>query len=677
MSARVAEGSNPKGGASPVVRDVDARAWLLRILAVAALLYLPSLRNGFVLDDVPQILLNRHIREWSFIWKSLGNNALWFVDPAHPPPVSYYRPLQNIWYALNFHLFGLQPAGWHAAMLALHLLNVWLVFRIALRLTADGDRGDCAAALGAAALFGLMPVHAEAIVFAAAIATPLSAAFELSAFEFYLRWRDAGGRPSRDLAISLGLFGAALLSYDCAAVFPGLIATHGFILGAGECHQTNQTDGQFRGRARAALESTWPYAIALAAYLVSRFWALGFLYRPNLGNHLSIAEAIFTIPAALASYTALLAIPWLAGPGHQLGFVSSVAALGFWLPTFGLLALCLAAFLILRPQPHHSLYLFCGAWIAIALSPILNLAALFPPAAIQDRYLYLPSVGFCILAADLAIGLVRMRPSWKIPLAAGAAGIVLLYAIPLISAENYWRNEVTVYSRFVNQAPKVAAYRGGLGMALLARGELSAARDQLETARKLAPNDAENLYDLAQVDDRLGDRTAAAQAMAKWLRHLPHPSPRDFTKVALFADAAGDVDGARADLANAATLPGGAIPADVARAQILYRHGDAKNAELKLRDLLRSAPEDGDVLAALGSMLAEEHRDSEALPFLMHAAALSPRDPDRHYEAATVLHRMGREREAREECARTLVDAPYDPNALALMAAIEHGDAAQ
>jgi len=37
---------------------------------------------------------------------------------------------RGIWFRINYHLFGFNPTGWHVAMVALHLLAVWLAFKI-------------------------------------------------------------------------------------------------------------------------------------------------------------------------------------------------------------------------------------------------------------------------------------------------------------------------------------------------------------------------------------------------------------------------------------------------------------------------------------------------------------------------------------------------------------------
>ncbi|HUO05052.1 MAG TPA: tetratricopeptide repeat protein [Candidatus Binataceae bacterium] len=663
-------------GAKLVVRPGTERVWLIRILIVTALFYSRSLGNEFVLDDLPQIVLNRYIASWSFVWKSLVNNALWFVDPLHPPPVSYYRPLQNIWSALNFHLFGLNPIGWHAAMLALHLLVVVLVFRLASILTRSPFTG-----LLAAALFAWMPVHAEAVVWPAAVATPLSAAFELAAFEFYLRSRGGGAnnhsRPG--LAISLGLFAGALLSYDKAIEFPALIAAYAYIFPrelVGENRAVEKAAAApISTRGSAALIAAWPYVLVTVAYITLRYWVLGFVFHSNLGSDLTAREAVLTVPAAITRYVALLVFPWMADPAHPLDFAGSVAQAEFLLPATALTALFISGFFLFRAHRHRRLYLFCAAWMLITLGPILKLDALFPLAAIQDRYLYLPSFGFCVIAADIAAGFVAegertARIAW---VATAAVGI--FYGWNLFSVQQYWHDEVALIRRHVQKSPEAAAYHGGLGMALVARGQYADARTELEIAKKLSPGDTENLYDLALVEERLGDSRAAAEEMNAWLEHIKSPSPDAYAKAALFADAAGDTTGANAALARAAAIPGGAEVATVTRAQVLLRHGDSKTAERELRKVLDRHPLNVAALGALGALLSDNRHYDEALDVLQRAASISPEDPNLHYQLATTLYQLGRNPEAQAECAVALSRAPYDPNARALMAQIERGGA--
>ncbi|HUO04002.1 MAG TPA: tetratricopeptide repeat protein [Candidatus Binataceae bacterium] len=668
--------------------DAQSGTWLAAILAATAVLYSRSLGNKFVGDDWPDIANNPYIRDWSFIWKSMVRDRAWYVDPAHLPQSAHYRPLKNIWNALNFHLFGTDPCGYHATLIGLHLIMVWLVFRVAAQLTADRST-----ALLSAALFALMPVHAEVVSWPTSIEVLLCALFELTAFEFYLRWLSTYGSAERHglrwRILSLGNFGGALLSYEPAVMFPLLIAVHAFIIGKSD----NDRQVPLLRRIHAVLVATWPYAVVLAAYFGLRFWVFGFFIHPqfrgwtiyappqivnsaNSGRPLmtNAVGSLWTtvgivgqrILALIAMYTMLLVVPWLAGPAHPM-------ADGMWnsgQSDFSLLIAGIAAALgilsfSLWPHPHRRLRLFCTIWVPTAVGVLMG------AYTAADRWAYLPSFGFCLLIADVAVFSGRESRARAKVVGAVIVVIIVTYASVLFSMQSYWYDDASATSALVEAYPKVAAFHSSLASALEARGDLAAARRQYEESISLSANpDAEQVHYLAHVDQRLGDNAAAARAMTDWFKRLKQPTPDNCIELALADDAAGDSDGAKAALMQAAALPGSAEVTALADVQIRLRHGDHRRCEGILRELLRRHPDNKQALLDLGTVLVADNRRDEALAVYRRAVARLSYAPDIHYKIALLLHQMGRNAEAREECRAALAQAPNDARVQALMSAI-------
>ncbi len=118
----------------------------LAALALTLMVYLRCIGNAFVYDDNEMILINRSIGDWAMMWRSFVNDSWWFRNPQKLPQSAYYRPLQDVWLSANYHLFGFAPPGWHLMTIAVHLIAVWLVFRIARELTdtrwTPDHRGD-------------------------------------------------------------------------------------------------------------------------------------------------------------------------------------------------------------------------------------------------------------------------------------------------------------------------------------------------------------------------------------------------------------------------------------------------------------------------------------------------------------------------------------------------------
>ncbi|MGH7815591.1 MAG: tetratricopeptide repeat protein [Candidatus Binataceae bacterium] len=645
--------------------DARTGAWLAAIIIGAALIYLRSLGNEFVFDDLAQIVHNPHLSEWSFAPRSFVNDVVWFRDPFHLPQSPYYRPLHDLWLWVNFQLFGFHPTGWHAATIALHLLTLWLVFRVAVKLS-----GDRSAGLLTTALFATMPIHAAVVAYPAAVAAALCAMFELAAFDCYLRWRSslsAGGPRHRSLALSLGFFAGGLLSYEAAVVFPILVSVHAYIFGHERDSGKDATTAIAR-RAGAAVAAAWPYALEAAAYLALREWVLGFAVEPNFRILMTPAQVALTIPAALAMYATLLVAPWQAGPAHHLGIVRSAASPEFYLSVVGLTSLCAAGYFALRRNSRYRIYLFSAAWILISLAPALDVGRLVIGVLIQDRYVYLASFGFCLMASDLIVSLAQFYRSKAAVVWLGVAAALIGSAVLLAAQLRYWKDGVVLAKRCIEESPDAEMWHNQLGIALRSRGDLLGARRELERAAAIAPDDGFNLYQLGRLYARLGEPRRGERVMAVGLKQFPYPPPGGDAELALVADAAGDAKGSAAAIAQAEKVPGGADAADLARARIEFRRGDAHGAEKTLRGLLARSPNNAEALAILGAVLSAEHRYVEALAAVRRAAAIDPQQPLLHYLIALALHQMGHDPEARAECAIALAGAPNDPGARGLMA---------
>ncbi|HUO05721.1 MAG TPA: tetratricopeptide repeat protein [Candidatus Binataceae bacterium] len=654
---------HPASGAPVATFGADPRVWLVALLIVTAGVYSRSLADGFVFDERLNIIVNRYIGDWSFVWKSLFNDDWWFRDPLHLPQGSYYRPLTNVWLAINYHLFGLQPARWHAMMIAVHLVVACLVFRVSSLLSKN-----LWTALLAAALFALMPLDTEVVV--VSFGPALSAAFQLSALGIYLRRADSplfDTNQSRWLALSLALYAGALLSYEASVMFPLLVAAHAAIFRPPLVRKHEPASPTLGDRAREAFDAAWPYALAAAGYLALRVWVLGFITRQSPDQAATPLEVVLTIPAVIASYLMLLATPWLAGPAHALDFVQSAAEPEFYLSVIGLIILAACAFIALRNHPHRRLYLFCAAWFFLTLAPMLNLGGLAVKTIVQDRYLYIPWIGLCFMIADMAVTFAAGSEvkSFIVWIVSGA--ILTSYAAVLNSVQGYWKDDATVYMRCIELAPKIAFCHSGLATVLKTRGNIAGALSELKTAVNLDPSDGKNLYELGRMHEEAGNRSDAVREMTDGLRLIANPPASGYARLAVAADAIGDSKAADDALAKAAKLPDGANPADLARARLSYRHGDNQAAEQKLREVLKRDPDNAEALSVLGTVLSAEHRYDDALAAVQRAAQLSPDKPMLHYLVALALYQMGRNSEARGECAIALAAEPDDYNARALM----------
>src|SRR3989338_6941211 len=101
-------------------------------------------QNGFIMDDYDFIVHWPLIQDWSHLYRFF----VWYIPPDGQ--LGIYSPLKTLFHALNYHLFGSNPFGYHVVSLIIHLISVFFVYRIAESLTRQP-----LAALISALLFSL------------------------------------------------------------------------------------------------------------------------------------------------------------------------------------------------------------------------------------------------------------------------------------------------------------------------------------------------------------------------------------------------------------------------------------------------------------------------------------------------------------------------------------------
>jgi len=295
------------------------------ILAVTFLAYAGTLACGFVFDDHILIVTNDSIRSWHYFPRYFTSH-IWSFRYPHLL-ANYYRPFFLTWLRLNDALFGLRPWGWHLTSVLAHVVVTYLVYRLCLRLTEDRWAAACAGLI-----FGLHPIHAEAVADITSIQEPLSTLFILGAILSFRRSREAGLRFWW-LAASLLLAAAALLSKESGMILPILVGGYAWIYGGYRGREVVSGEGgiSFSQRLRSALGASIPYWAVILIYVPLRIRVLkGFAH---VIAPLSFSTEIFTIPSVLLFYLRLLVWPSGLSCYYDTPYISSPGWSDFILPT--------------------------------------------------------------------------------------------------------------------------------------------------------------------------------------------------------------------------------------------------------------------------------------------------------------------------------------------------------
>src|SRR5262249_20644604 len=124
---------------------LSLQALLLVVITLAA--YHLALNAGFVWDDDSLVTDNLTLRSLA------GLRRLWLEPGAVLQ--SYPLPFTSFW--VDYHVWGLQPLGYHLVNVLLHASNALLVWFVLRRMRLPG-------AWMAAAIFALHPMQAESVV---------------------------------------------------------------------------------------------------------------------------------------------------------------------------------------------------------------------------------------------------------------------------------------------------------------------------------------------------------------------------------------------------------------------------------------------------------------------------------------------------------------------------------
>src|SRR5438477_8620520 len=133
-------------------------AW--RLLALWVLLlaaYSNSFHAGLVFDNDGLIAQDPRIREATpQNLRSILTGGYWYVNST----TGLYRPLTTFSYMLNYAVFGDGPCpeGYHWVNLALHSVNVGLVYALGILIF-----GESTPAFAMAAIWGLHPALTESV----------------------------------------------------------------------------------------------------------------------------------------------------------------------------------------------------------------------------------------------------------------------------------------------------------------------------------------------------------------------------------------------------------------------------------------------------------------------------------------------------------------------------------
>lgn len=556
---------------------IDSRPlWIPAIcLILVAICYANSLPNPFIQDDKLIVVANENIRQIA---------PLRAFTEAYWPNQRFggaYRPLTIFSFSVDYAIWGNWAPGFRLTNLVLHALNGWLVF-----LLAQSLLGSATAALAAAAVYVVHPVHTEAVAGIVGRNELLAAGLMFAAWLLFRKGR-AGW--------SAAVFFLSLMAKENAIIFPAIAILDIALLSGGGFRKV------FESRRRFAM-----LGLAAAAYIAVRFSVLGELGVPAnsqyMYGHLSSLQLWMTSGRVFLQYFRLILAPVDVAGLYEFNSIH-VASPGDWDAWLGLIvvaAAILCAVLLSKARPAVS---FAILFFFVALLPVSNWIVPIG-VLLGERFLYTPSFGAALLAGILWTRL----PSGQVRQLAGV-GFLGIATLLCMSHNLIWRNDFAFYANMVRVLPENVSGRLGYGLALQGKGRFDEAKAQFEAGLQNAPDSPALLASLASLTILTDPRKC--NDVQPMLQHALKGEPNHFQSFWV--------------MANCFALDGQLEKAD----EFYSRADDA-------------APwPDASLLYDWGLTLEASKKPAAALAVYERAAQISPETPDIQRKVAALRTKMG------------------------------------
>ena len=496
--------------------DSKDRRLYLAVAVCALVPYVPSLWNGFALDDLYIIVWNPLVHSLQGVWRA-------FAAPYWPPDLGgqMYRPLPLATFAVDWTLTHGHPVWFHAMNLLWHAGVAVIVTALAFGSPSPEGRGGqgVRTALAAGLLFAVHPVHVEAVANVIGLGELMAAAGVcLAVYAAVVRqnvwWSGA--------ALVLGL-----LSKENALVAPALIVAAWII-------QPTPRPRPPRQRMAAFLLS---WLVIAGAYVAVRGVVLHPYARLQATAPVFLGESAIagrlTAVAVLSDVLRLLVFPLKLRVDYSPAERTIVRSVLDGRLILGLASFALWAWLLLMAwRRQRKVEAYGLVWIAIAFLPVSNL--LFSTGVLlAERTLYLPSAGLALAAGAALARLPARRFGVALALLALAGAIRSALRTPV------WRNDFAVTASILEDSPN--SYRGPARIAAIyqSRRQPERALAALREATRIYDRDPTLFIAGADAALTLGNSQLADSLLARAER-LCYRCPGSYRTQALAARSRGD-----------------------------------------------------------------------------------------------------------------------------------------
>ena len=527
------------------------------IITIGIIIYSNALGGDFIWDDAGFVVRNDFIKDLKLFpayftsKEALARGGLGGEN---------YRPLLVLSYAFDYSFWKLNPLGYHAVNVSFHILNALLVFSLILLLTRRR-----AAALLAALFFLAHPIQTESVSWISGRADVLFLFFYLASLIAYIRYTQRKGIVL--YLASLLLFAFSLLSKEMAASLPFIIVLYDLLYG---------------GKERLSVKAIryFPFFLTLESYVILRFNVIGKLAQTGYWTG-DFYTTMLTMARGIVYYIRLLVYP----VGQSADYITFPLSRSIKEPAAALSIIVLAGLFLaaIKLAKKHKLLSFSILWFFITLAPVTNIIPVKIPIA--ERFLYLPSISFCLILSLFLASLFRRHA-----LIYAAFFVVSVYSSLTLIRNESWADEFAFFGKILERYPDNDRARLNLSALHYNKSDMDRSYEEAKKALKSAPEEypaARGLMALHHLqNDRLDE---AAGEFRKILKAKPR-SIKAYTGLAIVHMRKKEYGLAYDEYRKALALNPGSLTTRINIVTFYLAKGDMATGIKSLQEILKEAP---------------------------------------------------------------------------------------
>ncbi|MDT8318482.1 MAG: tetratricopeptide repeat protein [bacterium] len=429
------------------------RLCALLLFAAASSVFLNTFKGEFVYDDLVVVMNNPGIAQWNF-WHGWGVMG---------------RFTRSLTLMLDYMIFGSSPYGYHLQNILWHALSTLLLYRVFIRLSNDRS----VSFLGAI-FFALHPIHVESVANISNRKDLICMSFSLLSFLSYINFMERE-RRAKWFVLVLATWFLALNSKEVAIILPLSFLIYEFLY--------LPKDNRWLLKRPVILfvvVAAGAFLVLMYILTVYQYYGKSVVDFSKVGNILTLGghrgdvtyfSVASTSARAFWDYIKLLLFPFNLSPDYIIELSTPFvdpALIFLW---------CMQILFIFSPfyfAKKNPLVAFGLFWFLIHYIPISNLLPI--AYIVADRYMYIPSAGFCLVLAACCISIYRGVSLKAANVVLKSFVIVLIclmitgYSVTTFIYNSVWRDEETLWSHAVLVSPMSYKAHNNLGEVYIKKG---------------------------------------------------------------------------------------------------------------------------------------------------------------------------------------------------------------